>query len=759
VFHTPGFASPILRPALAPLLALFALLSPPLHAQPYGIDTRAGNTTLVINDLPPAAPGSMSLVRIYNTATFTQPTFLTEIPDGSGRLVVLEKGGRMKVFSKNNPSPTPTVMLDLSTRVVTGSEQGLLGVAFDPDFATNGDLYVHYNFNSGDPGTTRIVRFHMPDPSANTISLATEQILLTQSQPESNHKGGMLTFGPDGMLYLGLGDGGGGGDNHGATGNGQNLTTLLGKILRIDVHGTPDAGLNYRIPLDNPFAGTPPVPGTRKEIYAYGLRNPYRFSFDRVTGLLFCGDVGQDLWEEVDIITSGGNFGWRIREAMHCYNPSTNCTTAGLIDPIWEYAHNGGRSITGGYVYYGSALPELYGRYLYGDYITGEIWALTYSGGAVQSNTLLVDSSQNVSSFGQDLAGEVYVVGYGGGIYKLQPAAPVTTNFPTRLSDIPALLAAGLGQDQTAQGIIPYEPSAKLWSDGAGKERFMALPGLTQIGYRPAQGWDFPEGTVLIKNFALPLDERTPTTSAQRIETRLLYRKNSQWNGFSYEWNTAQTDAQLLPDAKSRNFVITAADGQPFSYTWQYPSRNQCTMCHTAAANGVLGLTTAQLNFDFHYPASAVTDNQLRTLDHIGLFSAPLPGPPATLPQMPDPHNAAAPLRDRARAYLAANCAMCHQPGGTSPAAIDLRWEASDSAMNAIGIPPTAGTLGIPNARIIFPHLADSSVLARMALRGAPQQMPPLATSRVDAAGLQLIRDWINSLPPPTATQTWPAYK
>lgn len=737
------------------LIALPVLLTVLAEAQPYGIDHRVPNTSLLINELPADTPGTMQLIPAFGGVGFTEGVFLAEVPDGSNRLCVVEKAGVLKIFP-NRPDLVPaqvSTFLDISGRVRNNNEQGLLGLAFDPDYASNGRFYLYYSWRRSGCSTcpSRISRFTNAVPGSNTVVGGTEEVLLLVEQPYSNHNGGMITFGPDGMFYIGLGDGGSGGD---PLNSGQDTTTLLGSILRIDVRGMPDPGLAYRIPRDNPFYhGGPAGLATRKEIYAYGLRNPWRFSFDPLTGRMFAGDVGQNAWEEVDVIIPGGNYGWRYREGRHCYNPPSNCPTQGLIDPIAEYGRDLGASVTGGYVYSGYAVPELYGAYLYADYVSGRIWSLRYDGTDVTSGpTVLVDSAGfPISSFGQTLDGEVYVIGFAfgapRGIYALRPAVPVSGSFPRRLSEIPALWNAGAGLDQTAAGILPYRPSAELWSDGARKERFVALPYLTQAGFRLAGGWDFGEGSLIVKNFLLPMDERNPEQSLKRIETRLLLKKNNQWHGFSYEWNEEETDAVLLPGSKSRAFSITNTQGQPVSYTWQYPSRAQCLACHTTASNGVLGLQTPQMNHPFRYPLSGVTDNQLRTLEHIEWFNTPLPAAPDDLPRMPDPADTSVPLASRARAYLAANCAQCHQPGGPAPTNLDLRWETPDPALNAIDVPAQNGDLGIAGAKVIARGDPERSVLlVRMRQRGVSTQMPPLATSRIDEAAVALVRQWIEGL-------------
>jgi glucose/arabinose dehydrogenase len=293
--------------------------------------------------------------------------------------------------------------LDISDRVRHAGEQRLLGLAFHPAYAGNGRFFVNYVRRSD--GMTVIAEFRAsPNPN---VSQAGERILLTVAQPYPNHKGGMVEFGPDGFLYVALGDGGSAGD----PGNrGQNKNELLGKILRIDV----DHGMPYEIPNDNPFVGG----GGRPEVFAYGLRNPWRFSFDRRTGELWAADVGQDEWEEIDIVKRGGNYGWRVMEGTHCFKPRDGCARDGLIPPVAEYAHEKGRcSITGGYVYRGARLPSLDGAYLYGDYCSGEIFAL--AGG--RQHTLL-KTELAIASFGQDQDGELFVVGHGGSIHRLVEA-------------------------------------------------------------------------------------------------------------------------------------------------------------------------------------------------------------------------------------------------------------------------------------------------------------------------------------------------
>lgn len=342
---------------------------------------------------------------IFPALTFSQPVDLVQAPGDSSRFFVVEQGGVIKVFSNAENVSSSTTFLDIKSKVRSGGERGLLGLAFHPDFKTNGYFFV--NYTSGTPLKTVIARYKAT--SATQADPGSEAILFTFNQPYDNHNGGSLQFGKDGYLYIATGDGGSGGDPQN---NAQNLKSHLGKILRVDVNGTAKG--NYSIPADNPYAtGTT---GNLPEIYAYGLRNPWRISFDTNTGKLFAGDVGQNEREEIDIIAKGGNYGWRMKEGVDCYNPSSNCNAQGLIEPVHDYSQdNGDRSITGGYVYRGSAIPALAGKYIYGDYVSGRIWALELDGDTRKSNTLILEDKGNISSFGQDIKGEVYYLNYGQG--------------------------------------------------------------------------------------------------------------------------------------------------------------------------------------------------------------------------------------------------------------------------------------------------------------------------------------------------------
>ncbi|MGH9462045.1 MAG: hypothetical protein ACRD1X_12550, partial [Vicinamibacteria bacterium] len=306
----------------------------------------------------------------------------------------------------------------------------------------------------------------------------------------------------------------------------------------------------------------------------------------------------------------------------------------------------------------------------------------------------------------------------------------------------------------TVAGVFPYEPEAKSWSDHSITESYLALPDgdyaapdYASIGYRETGVWELPDDTVLVQNILLPLDLGDPVGSLKRIETRLLYRYQGEWHPFSFAWDDDEMDAVRLPASMERHFTILDEGGQPVSYTWKYPNQDDCRQCHTPGSE-TPGLVTAQMNHDFLYPSSGVTDNQLATYEWLSLFDPSLPAAPDDLPRMPDPTDGGASLQDRARAYLAANCSMCHKSGGTAGTNLDLTWDVGNSEMNAIGIRPKRGRLGIRLAQIIKPGDPDRSILLERMVTSNPQHwMPPLGSRLVDDDGVALIRDWILSLP------------
>jgi uncharacterized repeat protein (TIGR03806 family) len=688
----------------------------PSTQAPYGLESRPSNPTCVAPPRPAEASG-VALQRAFPRLTFRQPLFALQAPGDSRRVYVVEKEGRVLAFANEEDTASTSLVIDLSRRVnASHDETGLLGMAFHPRFASNGEVFLSY---VGDDSEGRlrsyIVRYRSTDGGA-TLDPSSEERVLELPQPYSYHNGGHLAFGPEGYLYIGFGDGGGREDPNRTA---QDKEQWLGKLLRIDVDGTRP----YAIPPSNPYARG----GGRKEVYALGFRNPWRWSFDRRTGALWLGDVGEKRHEEVNRVVLGGNHGWSVMEGTACMRGST-CDARGLTPPVATYGRDEGVSITGGYVYRGGAVPALAGRYVYGDFGSGRIGSLpgdALPGGGAKP-TLLLSTSLNISSFAELNDGELLVVDFsGGGLHRLVPARPAPRDtFPTRLSATGCVDPAD--PTRPAAGLIPYGVNAPLWSDGARKERFLAVPDGKTVSVGEDGTLDFPPGTVTVKSFLF---------EGRRVETRLFMRHpDGSWAGYTYAWDEAGTDAVLLEAGK----VKEGAGG-----TWTFPSRGECMQCHNAAAGHVLGLEVAQLNGDFVYPGGRRA-NQLATLEHIGLLS--LPAAPDRLPRMPA-YDGPEPLEARARAYLHTQCAVCHRPGGLGRGDVDLRFSTPLARAGVCDVAPELGELGVPGARLLVPGLPDKSLVSlRMHARDAGR-MPPLATRLVDPEGTALVDAWIASLP------------
>jgi uncharacterized repeat protein (TIGR03806 family) len=697
-----------------------------------GLDTRPANPACIAPPRPLAATFVEAQDAFPASPGFADATKILQAPGVPDRWFVLEKAGRIRTFSTATPGLVAT-WLDFTPRVDARAEGGMLGLAFHPAYPAVREAYVSYTTSQAGSMLSVVSRLVLDDAFAPTAGGTVEQVLLTVAQPQENHNGGDIAFGPDGYLYIGLGDGGGAGDT---ANNAQDLTRLLGKMLRIDVVGVAFPSPGYRMPADNPYAGNPRCGASANtapcpEIYATGFRNPWRWSFDGPTGQLWLGDVGQSQWEEIDLVERGGNYGWRCREGANPYN-AAGCPAGGLIDPVVQYPHtNGNVSVTGGYVYRGDAIPALRGRYVFGDFASGRIWALADNGSGGYDLEELLDTPAQIPAFGIDASGEVYFVEYGGSgrMRRLVPGGgPAVDTIPADLRDTGCVDPAN--PRRPAAGLVPYTVNAPFWSDNASKERFLGLPDGARITRSDATGeWTLPPGTVVMKTFVL---------AGQPVETRLLMRHpDGVWAGYTYAWNDAGTAATRVIGGRSRQVAGQA---------WIYPSEGECLQCHTQVAGHALGLRTDQLNGDFFYAATGRTANQLATFDHIGLFTAPLPGPVASLPALPDPGNLASAPGPRARAYLDTNCAQCHRPGGPTPVGLDLRYVTALANTGTCDLPPQAGEIGIANARLIAPGSPGLSVLPARVGRRDANGMPPVASSVIDTQGLGLLNSWISSL-------------
>ena len=703
------------------MLALSAVSFSAIQAS-FGLDTRPANPTCVAPERPPQnAPIALQTAATLDHSMLMATAFV-QAPNDPSRWYVVDREGVIRRYQRSGKTFTVAgTFADLKDRVtrlfkgVVSQEMGLLGLAFHPRFAENGYVFIYYSAvgTAGTPVEARLSRFISRD-GGQTLDAASEEILIRTPRISQWHWGGTLGFGPDGYLYTGFGDGS-------EPTKPQSLAFLNGKMIRINV----DAAPGYAIPPDNPFVSTA---GARPEIYAYGFRNPWRWAFDRQTGILWLGDVGALEWEEVNIVQKGGNYGWPIREGAHCLS-GTTCSSAGMIDPVVEYGHTGSFpswAVIGGAVYAGATIPNLRGIYIFGDVSSGRIFALRYDAQGKAAAELLLDSTAFITSFAQDEFGEIYVVALGR-ILLIAPAGPTApSTFPERLSQTGCVDPANPAV--AAAGVIPYDIISPLWSDGAAKRRWMAIPDGKTIHVNPDGDWDLPIGSVLIKEFQV---------QGRKVETRLLVRhSDGEWAGYSYEWNDAQTDATLLPGGKTK--VVG-------NQTWLFPSRSQCLDCHTVAAGRTLGLETGQLNRLMTYPTTNRLSNQILTLNHINMFDVPMVGPATAFPKLPDPANPATAINERARSYLHANCSICHRPGGTGQGPEDFRYSTPANLMGAIYEPPTQRDFGIPGALLIAPGDPQRSIVNYRIRTLELGRMPPLASSVVDPHGASLIAYWIRT--------------
>lgn len=691
-----------------------AAMSHPLSREvlaEVGLVTRPANPTCVAHDRP-LNTASASLNRVYPGVDFTDAVSLEQAPGVGGWWYVAEQPGRVRRFEDNPGVSTSTVALDIRSRVNDGGELGLLGMAFDPDFSTTGHVYLNYTASGP---KTRISRFTSSDGGV-TIDDASEEILLTINQPYSNHNGGNVAFGPDGMLYIGMGDGGSGND----PGNrAQNTFELLGKVLRIDVSTTP-----YRIPADNPWADGV---GGAPEIYAIGMRNPWRYSFDKATGELWLGDVGQDKFEEISIIELGGNYGWKIREGANCRSGST-CDSAGMIDPVAEYAHQGfsSRSVVGGLVYRGSEIPELTGKYLYNDFYTGDVWSIENDPAAgVFNGDPFLETNRVISHWTYGPDDEAYALDYYSGVYRLERNSPAANDpFPQTLS---ATGCVDQGDPtQPDSGMIGFAVNHPFWSDEADKERWFALPDNAEITVGGDGDYDLPIGSVVMKHFRV---------DGALVETRLLmHHDDGQWAGYAYVWDANETDAVLLGAGET----LSLPNGDDYAI----PSRAGCRQCHTDAAGGTLGLEEGQLNRGHDYEVGIGPAHQITTLASKSI----IPAGDVDYARLPAPNELAASIDDRARAWLHVNCSSCHRPDGGGGGSLDLR-HFMPVQLTGLCDAPELGDLGLGGqARIVAPGDPATSVLsARVHSRGA-YGMPPLGPLTVDPAGTAIVDAWISSM-------------
>jgi uncharacterized repeat protein (TIGR03806 family) len=711
----------------------------------FGLEKRELWTTSRVKGSP-EPPDPYTVTRTYPKLKFFEALELTPVP-GKKAWVVAERPGKVITFDADPAKAEPKVMFDV--------KHTIYGVALHPKFQENGFIYLSEmpDGSKETPDGTRVVRYTV-DREKMTADVSSAKLIFTW--PNGGHNGGCLRFGPDGMLYISTGDGSGIADS---LETGQNLGTVLGKILRIDVDHH-DTGKAYAIPKDNPFAATKDARG---EVWCYGIRQSWKISFDTATGDLWAGEVGQDLWEMVYKIEKGGNYGWSVQEGDHAFRPERKKGPTPILKPIVEHNHAEFRSLTGGFVYHGKKHPDLKGAYIYGDYDTGRVWMLRYDAKTkkVTEHKELAKTRLRIVAWAQDADGEVYALNFiDGGIYELAPPAPVAKNqpdFPRKLSETG--LFADTAKHIPEKGLIPYSVNSELWSDGAIKERFIALPGNSKVEFetviypQPAPGsvpgWRFPDGTVMVKTFAL----ETAPGKKTRLETRLLVADrvggteeygDQVWHGYTYIWNDAQTDAELA-DIKGvdKEYTIKTGDVEK-KQKWHFPSRAECTMCHTVTAKYALGVNTAQMNRDHNY--GGVVANQLATFEHIGIFDKPLPKPPAQLEKLADYRDTKADLDARARAYLHANCSHCHRKWGGGNAEFQLLSTLPLKELGIVDVKPGQGAFDLKDPRYLVPGDPDRSMIHHRMTRLGLGRMPHIASNVVDEQAVKLVADWIKAM-------------
>lgn len=673
----------------------------------------------------------VGIERAFPRLRFNRPVYLTGAGDGSGRLFVVEHAGIVRCFSQTEDNPTSRVFLDISDRVSRrGNEEGLNGFAFHPKFKTNGFVFCHYSSNrerTGDQNVASSVisRFKLSgDP--NVVDPATEQILLTIPQPFENHNGGAMGFGNDGHLYFSLGDGGYKDD---PMGNGQNLSSMHGAINRIDVDSEAN-GKPYGIPVDNPFVS---YPQAAPELFAIGFRNVWRFSFDRKTGELWAADVGQQRTEEVDIVRKGGNYGWNRFEANDDFARQTKLAVDRHDKPVAWYGHNWGGSITGGNVYRGRKFPALDGFYFFGDYMSGNLWRTWKDATGTYHTELARRTGRSIASFGEDDEGEVFLLSFDGGIYRIVPTdkpEDAFKNWPVKLSETG--LFASIEKRIPAEGLIPYEVNAPLWSDNAEKSRFFVLPEGKSLGFRSTGSWDVPVGATIVKNFKITIDRKEWI-----LETRLIKRTDDGWEAATYVWDRYGNDAKLLPNGKQ-----VEIGGLRTRQSWHAPSSSECASCHVDAAGYVLGLSTAQLNRE----SAGGKSNQILDWARKGIVDLPADVNLKTANQFCSPYGEEAEPETRARVWLDVNCAMCHQPRGPGNANIDLRYATSLEGTGTIGVRPAQGDLGIVGAKLIAPGHPERSLMLHRVKTLNEGRMPMIGSNRVDEKAVKLLHEWIRAM-------------
>ncbi len=744
---------------------------------------------LVSSKMPPQPPPqNLAVVDAFPGLGFAQPLDIVTPPGETQRLFIVEKGGTISMIP-NLAAPSKLLFFDLRTLVNnrtgggmptetfrSGGEQGLLGMAFHPNYANNGRFFVAYSVAVNGVDFQRLSEFTVSPSNPNQAGTTPEKIYIEQRDEASNHNGGSVQFGADGYLYMSWGDEGNSNDsfnnsqtitkdfwssitrididlepmdyqaNDGSAGDDLNIRPNSHPAIRLDASGNP----LYEVPADNPWVGATQFLGSnvtasqvRNEFWAVGLRNPWRMSFDAVTGILWCADVGQGAREEVNKIVKGGNYEWAFKEGkingVKWNNRPSGWT--GSHPPIWDYTRGSGTfqgtSVTGGIVYRGSRISSLTGKYIFSDFNSGNIWSLDDS-----TTTPIVEritGDGGIAGFGHDPSnGDVLMANLNTGKIRRLVKQSVVAGFPDTLAE------TGLFADPVAltpnPGLVEYDVNLSFWSDHATKRRWFGIPDTTsKIGFNREGAWNSPAGMVWVKHFDLETIRGNPAT-AKRLETRVFVRNTTGAYGVSYRWNDAGTVASLADAAGEEFDVSVSENGSTANQRWRIPSQAECMTCHSPQAGHSLSFRTRQLNRDGNLAGTSGNFIQLLADAH---YLENLDTAPNLLPRHVALDAGEFALEERARAYLEVNCSYCHSSGGSVPAQWDAR---AVLPLFETGMVNGVANGGIfhPNDRLLVPGQEQRSIiLNRTAARNGYTRMPPLGSNVVDTAGVTLLQNWI----------------
>ncbi|MEQ1825494.1 MAG: PQQ-dependent sugar dehydrogenase [Pirellula sp.] len=686
----------------------------------------------------PEPPLPFTTEQIFTNLKFNRCLDIVKMP-GSNRLFVVEQSGKIYSFENRPDVAEANLAMDFAKEIPGVRET--YAIAFHPRFSENRYCYVCYIKAANQPDGTHIARFRVTDSSPPTLDLASETTILTWLS--GGHNGCSLQFGPDGFLYISTGDGSGPNPPD-ILKSGQDISELLASILRIDVEHT-EPGKNYRIPSDNPFVQRP---GARGEIWSYGLRNPWRMSFDAKTGDLWVGDVGWELWESLIRVDRGGNYGWSVMEARQPTNPEWTRGPTPILTPTIAHPHSESSSITDGLTYYGTRLKALYGHHIYGDYDTGKIWSFRFENGTITEHREIADTTHRIVGFGTDQDDELILLDHiAGTLHRLSPnaAARRESAFPTRLSQSGLFEPITTHSLHAAEGVIPFAINSELWSDHATAERWIAIPQDGSIQTKAA-AWTFPADSVLAKTLSIEMVQGDKN-SVKRIETQLLHFDGVDWQPYTYQWNTEQTDATLVPASGADMTLKVAAPDAPSGLriqNWRFSGRAECQRCHQRWTGFAVAFNAHQLNRA--HTIQSVSANQLDAFVDLGLFENPIAEKERA--NLVNPCDTTLDLESRARSYLHVNCAHCHRLHAGSAVLSKMPFDLPLEKTDMLSVRPTQGTFAVETAEVIAPGDPFRSILFyRMAKLGGGR-MPHLGSNEIDVAGLGLIEEWISRMQP-----------